>query len=101
MDEFLDSFVAIESWLKMGLLIGTYRYWGPVLKTIVAELRLAMLVPRGSLLDREPPPAPARPRGDDPWVHVPLARHRTSAERAPGRRAARASAPLRRRGGFR
>lgn len=104
MDEFLDSFLAFETYLKLGLVVATHRLWMPVLRTIVREIKAASDTPRGSVLDKVPPPPPPRAPGDDPWVSVPLARHRkqTAAPRRPqaeGR--LRGSVGKTQRGGFR
>lgn len=81
MDEFLESFVNLGTYVKIAVVATTYQLWGPVLKTIVREIRLATEVPRGSLLDKLPPVAPPRALGDDPWITIPLAAHRSRTAR--------------------
>lgn len=84
MDEFLDSFLLLETYLKLAVVLATYRLWMPVLRAVVREVRLASETPRTSLLDPTPPPPVHRPPGEDPWVSIPLASHRArSAPRRP------------------
>ena len=103
-EEFWDSFGRPESYIKVAILLITYRYWGPVVKTLLRELRTAAETPRGSLLDREPPEAVHRAPGEDPWISVPLASHR--ARSGQGQMSSPASGKVAaknqpRRGGFR
>jgi hypothetical protein len=101
MDDFLESWINVETYVKLALVAATYQLWGPVLKTIVREIKLATLVPRGSLIDKLPPVPPPRAPGDDPWITVPLAAHRSRSARQEPRAAEsvrRRSGPPKRRG---
>lgn len=87
-DEFWQSFGKLETYLKIGFVVATYRLWGPVLKAIVRELRIAADTPRGSLTEDVPPPPVPRAPGEDPWISVPLAAHRSRTASPPQPRGA-------------
>ena len=93
-EEFWLSLWNPESYLKVLLVILSYPLWGPIVKIMWEEFQEAMAPEGGVFGRREKRDIAIRPPGANPWLNVPLAKHRgrmggpSRTPTVPGRQAA-------------
>ena len=93
--EFFTSFRDPIFYVKIGLLLVTYPIWGPIVRALYQELKLALRPEGGVFGNERPGPIGARPRGLDPFLNIPH-----GARRAHEARSGRAALVEVRRRGF-
>lgn len=86
-EDFWESLWNPVSYMKVAFLLFTYPIWGPILKIIWEEIQEALAPEGGVYGKRERREIRRRPAGLDPWVNVPLARHRQRVGGGPAPRA--------------